>query len=96
MKFTAALLATSAAAMSQHAKFMQYLTQHNKSYLTVEEFNARLAIFNVADDFIRLHNETNASFTVAHNKFSDMSEGEKAQTRGRIPRNVRSASVHVF
>jgi C1A family cysteine protease len=96
MKFTAALLATSAAALSQQGKFMQYLTQHSKSYLTVEEFNARQALFNIADDFVTAHNQTNASFTVGHNKFSDMSEGEKAQTRGRNPRTIRSAGVHVF
>jgi C1A family cysteine protease len=96
MKFAAALLATSAAALSQQGKFMQYLTQHSKSYLTVEEFNARQALFNIADDFVVAHNQTNASFTVGHNKFSDMSEGEKAQTRGRNQRNVRSASTHVF
>ena len=86
MKFVAALLATSAAALSTESKFLQYLLQHNKSYITAEEFNARKAIFEVADELVESHNQTNASFRLAHNKFSDMTEGEKALTRGLLPK----------
>jgi C1A family cysteine protease len=86
MKFFAALLATSAAALSTESKFLQYLLQHNKSYLTQEEFNARKAIFQVADELVESHNQTNASFRLGHNKFSDMTEGEKALTRGLLPK----------
>merc|ERR1711934_889413 len=54
---------------------------------TIEEFTARKALFDVADELVESHNQTNASFRLAHNKFSDMTEDEKANTRGLIPKN---------
>jgi len=56
MKFTAALLATSAAALSSTNKYMQYIMQHNKSYITAAEFNARKALFDVSDELVESHN----------------------------------------
>ena len=86
MKFTAALLATTAAALSTSSKYMQYVLEHNKSYITIEEFEARKAIFAENDILVESHNESNASFTLGHNKFSDMTEEEKAAFRGRLPK----------
>jgi len=86
MKFTvAAILATAASAMDLRAKFMQYLANHGKSYITVEEFSARLDLFANIEERINYHNNGDFSYTVAHNKFSDMSEDEKAQFRGKMP-----------
>jgi len=87
MKFTAALLATSAAALSTSSKYMQYVLEHNKSYITIEEFEARKAIFAENDILVESHNETNSTFTLGHNKFSDMTEEEKASFRGRLPKS---------
>jgi hypothetical protein len=56
MKFAAALLATSAAALTSTNKYMQYVMEHGKSYITVEEFNARKALFDVADELVESHN----------------------------------------
>ena len=56
MKFVATLLATSAAALSSSSKYMQYILEHSKSYITLEEFNARKALFDVADDLVESHN----------------------------------------
>jgi C1A family cysteine protease len=66
---------------------MQYILEHSKSYITLEEFTARKALFDVADELVESHNQTNASFRLAHNKFSDMTEDEKANTRGLAPKN---------
>ena len=96
MRFTAALLASTAAAFSTTSKYMQYMAEHGKSYLTKEEFQARKALFAVADEFVESHNQTNANFTVGHNKFSDMSESEKASYRGRIPKAAKTGETRSF
>ena len=93
MRFTAALLASTAAAFSTTSKYMQYMAEHGKSYLTKEEFQARKALFATADEFVESHNQTNANFTVGHNKFSDMSESEKASYRGRIPKAAKTGET---
>jgi len=96
MRFTAALLASTAAAFSTTSKYMQYMAEHGKSYLTKEEFQARKALFAAADEFVESHNQTNANFTVGHNKFSDMSESEKASYRGRIPKAAKTGETRSF
>merc|ERR1719230_574011 len=93
MRFAAALLATSAAALSTTSKYMQFINTHGKSYMTKEEFKAREALFAISDEFIESHNQTNANFTVAHNKFSDMNEAEKASYRGRIPKAAKTGET---
>ena len=86
MKFAvAALLATAVLANDNITdKFMKYLAKHGKSYLTVEEFEARKELFTFAENFINNHNSHTTSFTLGHNKFSDMSTEEKAAYRGRV------------
>jgi len=70
--------------LSAASKYMQYVIEHSKSYITAEEFAARQAIFAENDDLVELHNQTNSSFRLGHNKFSDMTEDEKAAFRGRL------------
>jgi cathepsin L len=96
MKFAAALLASTAAALSTTSKYMQYINTHGKSYLTKEEFKAREALFAISDEFVESHNQTNANFTVGHNKFSDMNEAEKASYRGRIPKAAKTGETVSF
>ena len=88
MKFAAALLATSAAALtSSRVKYVQFMAENNRSFLTSEEFEARHAIFAENDALIEEHNSSNANFTLGHNFFSDLTEDEKASYRGRLNAN---------
>lgn len=64
---------------------MKYLNTHNKSYGTVEEFNFRKELFAEVDAMIEAHNQTESSYTLGHNEFSDWSEAEKAVLRGKLP-----------
>jgi C1A family cysteine protease len=64
-------------------RFIQYLAEHGKSYGTKEEFEFRLQHFADIDAEINEHNSENGLFTMGHNKFSDMTEAEKAVYRGR-------------
>ena len=51
---------------------MEYITQHGKSYATVEEFEFRKARFALADEAIAAMNQNEANtWTAGHNKFSD-------------------------
>ena len=87
MKFAvAALIATAASASSDAItrSFLKYLANHGKSYLTMEEFEARKDLFTYAENFINNHNSHNTSYSLGHNKFSDMSYEEKAAYRGRV------------
>jgi hypothetical protein len=83
MRFAAALLATAVSAGSITQKFMHYLVQFNKSYLTQSEFAERLQNYAATDAFIQSENEVQSSYTVAHNMFSDFSKDEKAMLAGR-------------
>ena len=68
------------------SKFMDFITKHNKSYATVEEFETRKAIFNQMDQFIESHNaKEGMTFTVGFNKFSDYTPIEYKKMLGFIP-----------
>jgi cathepsin L len=64
-------------------RFIKYMTEHGKSYGTKEEFEFRLRHFAQVDVDIIDHNSENGLFTMAHNKFSDMTDAEKAVYRGK-------------
>jgi C1A family cysteine protease len=64
------------------AKFMEHIVTFGQQYHTVEEYEMRRDLFSQVDDFITLHNQTNASFMLGHNQFSTMTEAEKVNTRG--------------
>ena len=86
MKFAAALLAATASATSAstRVKFVEHINNYNKSFLTMEEFEARHELFAITDKIIEEHNATESSFTLGHNKFSDMTEEEKKSYRGLL------------
>ncbi len=56
--------------------YLNYLAKFNKSYENQEEFAARVERYVAVDAFIQEHNQTNASYTVGHNQFSDWSAAE--------------------
>lgn len=63
---------------------MGHIITFGRQYSDVEEYEIRRSIFEENDAFINLHNSSNASFTLGHNQFSDMTEGEKKNTRGLL------------
>jgi C1A family cysteine protease len=91
--FATALLAV-ASASELSSKFMQFITTHNKSYGTVEEFEFRKAIFAEMEDFIQSHNTSNdMTFNVAHNKFSDWTSAEYKRILGFKPSNTTETTT---
>jgi hypothetical protein len=69
------MLSTEQAALA--TQYMEYLTFHGKSYLTMAEFETRKSLFLDTDTLIKEHNATDSSFKLGHNKFSDYTEGER-------------------
>jgi len=59
-------------------EFMQYIGEHQKSYASMEEFQARMKRWHGADKYIKAHALTKDAehFSVRHNKFSDWTEEE--------------------
>merc|ERR1712164_201810 len=86
MKFAAFALAGTASALeaSIYFKFMNYMAEHGKTYKTAEEFAERFTFFKAADELIEAHNASGASYTLGHNRFSDLTAAEHKQVRGRI------------
>ena len=75
-----ALVAISNAVDTNTYKYMQYMSQFNKSPATVEEFNMRLANFLEADAFIQEWNaDPTNTHVVGHNFLSDWTAEEKAK-----------------
>jgi len=73
-----ALVGAAAAYDDTTVNFMKYLSQQNKSYGSLEEFNMRLANFARTDEFILKWNaDGDNTSTVGHNFFSDMTNEER-------------------
>jgi cathepsin L len=94
MKIILALccLAVAAFALSEYeyeAAFSMWMHQYHKSY-DHTEFGKRYNIFKSNLDFITAHNKANKTFTVAMNKFGDLSlkEFSKLYLGTRITKNV--------
>jgi C1A family cysteine protease len=82
MKFFAAALVGFVSA-NVDTKFMEYVSTHNKSYGTVEEYRFRLAQFAEADALIESHNSQNgSSYVLGHNKMSDWTHAEYKKLLG--------------
>ena len=56
--------------------FVKYLSNHGKSYETVEEWNTRLEHFIASHNFIEEQNASGSLYTSGHNQFSDWSQDE--------------------
>jgi len=83
-----ALLAVAASAFTPaeyQSAFTQWMTVHEKTYAP-EEFFLRFETFQANMDFVQEHNAQNLSYTVALNKFADLTRGEfKALFLGFAP-----------
>ena len=72
-----ALSAAHSAIDSQYLAFTNYLSEHGKSYATLEEFNERLALFTARDTLINEWNSrTDVTSTLGHNFLSDWTPAE--------------------
>ena len=63
--------ATADATSDEKQGFIDYAARYNKTYDSVEDYNARFENFVYYDRIIKEHNDTGASFTLGHNQFSD-------------------------
>jgi C1A family cysteine protease len=92
--FSLAVLVGFATALdaADHFKFQQFMTQHGKSYGTIQEYSFRLDKFMKTDAAIIEHNESGASFTLGHNKMSDWTEEEykKILTHREMPEEEKN------
>ena len=82
--FAAAALVASVTAIDNATfDFMKYVSEHGKSYTTVEEFNMRQALFAERNEFIQAFNaDTNNTSRVGHNFLSDWTAEELKNLRG--------------
>jgi len=63
--------------------FIHHVAAHNLSYATVEEFNARKAIFTQVDAEInQINADETHTFTAGHNQFSTWTDAEYKQILG--------------
>jgi C1A family cysteine protease len=67
---------------AMNIKFMEHISKHGKSYITIEEFIARKEIFAAVDYKIEEHNASKSSYRMGHNIFSDMTEHERSTRKG--------------
>ena len=73
-----------APAQAMAIQYMQYVAKYGKSYLTTEEFAARQSLYAETNAMIMAHNETESSFKLGHNAFSDFTEHERSQLTGAM------------
>jgi cathepsin L len=66
------------ASLSHEASFKSFMLQHEKEYSTHEEYQYRLGVYKSNLEFIENHNRQNLGFTVAMNKFGDLTVEEFA------------------
>jgi cell shape-determining protein MreC len=64
------------------SQFNDFISKHQKNYLTKEEYKARLTIFQSSLEFINKSNNENKDFKLAANSFADMSASEYKQRLG--------------
>jgi len=69
-------LLTEAALSHERFAFRSWMRQYQKSYKNEDEFQFRYSIWKKNADFIRKHNSQDHSFTVALNKFADLTNAE--------------------
>lgn len=76
----AALLGVAAA---NEVRYLRHLAKYGKSYLTLEEYNLRKAIFEKTMEFVDAHNKKEGeTYTMGENQFSDWTEWEFSKLLG--------------
>ena len=70
---------------ASESKFLEYVANHGKSYPTVQEFYSRHQKWQGVEDLITIHNQDSRhTFKMEHNKFSDMTDGEREAYKGSL------------
>jgi len=77
-------------------KFMEWISVHQRSYGTVEEFSFRHQIFAEKDAQIEAHNLEGLSYTLGHNSRSDWTEHEWSKLMGHRPSAFAREDVEVL
>ena len=81
------------------AKFEAWKTEHGKTYETSAALTAAMTAFAANEEIINMHNAKGLSYTLGHNKFSDMTWEEFSATHmgelylNRAPKNIKRAHV---
>jgi C1A family cysteine protease len=66
-------------------QFINFVSENHRSYGTKEEYEYRLSLFSTALQTVKDHNASGKSWTLAINKFADMSDYEYKQMLGYKP-----------
>jgi C1A family cysteine protease len=85
MKYAALIAATTAMEVmdSGDYKFMEFITEHGKSYGTRAEFDFRAALFKENMEFVEKHNaDKNETHTVELNEMADWTHEEYTRLLG--------------
>jgi cathepsin L len=86
------LVALATAALPhQTIAFKQWMHEHQKTYETEAEFHHRLNIFVENSAFVRRHNREGHSFTVALNKFADLTNEEFREMYNKFNKEEHSS-----
>jgi len=69
-----------------HSEWEKHKVKHSKSFNSASEETKRKSHFSKTHDMIKKHNSNpNSTFQMDHNKFSDMTDEEKAAHTGQVP-----------
>jgi cathepsin L len=85
--------------ISLEESFGSWINLHSKKYESKQEYNYRLAVYRQNLAFVESHNRQNVGFTVAMNKFGDLTNLEFASIynglRVNATQHVTKKNVHV-
>ena len=77
------LFVTMTYAFSTH--YMSFIAQNSRSLHSLADLTQRESLFQKAENFIENHNkDTNSTFKVKHNRFSDWKEEELEKMRSSV------------
>jgi len=97
MKFIVVLLLAVVCinALTTEESFKLWLQKHDKDYGCDNEYAYRLGVFRSNLQFVEEHNRLNLGYTVAMNKFADLTASEFASIYNGY-RGIRTPSAHVY
>ena len=79
---------------AQDFNFIKHVAEHNLSYATVEEFEARKEIYIAKEAlFDEINNDPAMTFTVGHNAYSTWTQAEMKRLNGYIPYSANVITV---
>ena len=78
-----------------HFEYINYLAQFNKEVSNADDFNFRHAIFQAVNAYITSHNNTESSYKLGHNQFSDWTHEEYRSLLG-LREGLQQENVVVF